>query len=77
LKASGRRVVDETPASIGKYINVFQTQLGSLEGGKRKGPVYRRHDDAFRFREDTKKMIFEFSSQETDCLNITIYSTHL
>ncbi len=61
LKASGRRVVDETPASIGKYINVFQTQLGSLEGGKRKDLFTERHDDAFRFREDTKKMIFEFS----------------
>lgn len=61
LKAMSRRVVDETPASLGKYVNVFQTQLGSLEGGKRKDLFTERHDDAFRFREDTKKMIFEFS----------------
>lgn len=61
LKASGRRIVDETPASIGKYVNVFQTRLGSLEGGKRKDLFTERHDDAFTFREHTKKMIFEFS----------------
>jgi hypothetical protein len=61
LKTSGRRVVDETPASLGTYVNVFQTQLGSLEGSKRKDLFTERHDDAFRFREDTKKMVFEFS----------------
>lgn len=61
LKAEGRKVVDQTPASIGKYINTFQTQLGTLEGSKRKDLFNERADDAFRFREDTKKLVFEFS----------------
>jgi hypothetical protein len=61
LKAQGRRIVDETPASIGKYINTFQTQLGALEGDESKDLFKIRGDDAFRLREDKKKMLFEFS----------------
>ena len=63
LKASGRRVIDETPTSIGKYVNTFQTQLGSLEGDKRKDLFAERADDAFKHREKTKNQLFEFSAK--------------
>jgi len=61
MKAKGRSLVDETPSSIGSYINTFQTQLGAFEGRERKDLFKVRGDDAFKFREDETKLVFEFS----------------
>jgi hypothetical protein len=60
-KAKSREIVDSTAKEVGRYVNIYDTQMGFLEGDKRKDLFHEEHDQAFKPREKKEKALFKFS----------------